>query len=156
MTTRTIEILQRNNIPYEEMEHPFSVTAQQTARLAHISGKRLAKSVVVEIDDQLAEVVLHADESVDLMALKDQTGAEHVRIVGEREFADRFPDCEFGAVPALGNLYGMPVYVSESLLHDDAIVVNPGSHRKLVKMMMADFKRITHPTVIEPTLGGVW
>jgi Ala-tRNA(Pro) deacylase len=57
-----------------------------------------------------------------------------VRLATEAEFASLFPDCELGAMPPLGELYGLPVYVDESLSVDKEIIFSAGTHRDAIRM----------------------
>jgi Ala-tRNA(Pro) deacylase len=104
------EFLDSNNVKYMVMSHSLAYTAQGVAALAHVSGKKLAKTVIVKIDGILAMAVIPASDHVDLDRLRILTGAEAVEVATEREFKDAFPDCETGAMPPFGNLYDMSVY----------------------------------------------
>jgi Ala-tRNA(Pro) deacylase len=91
-------------------------------------------------------IVLPATHNVDLDKLQVLTGAATVTVADEHEYADRFPDCEIGAMPPFGNLYGMPVLAAEVLLEDQQIVFNAGSHTESVKMELNEFVRLVKPT----------
>ena len=77
------------------------------------------------------------------------TGVQTAELASEREFKQHFPDCETGAMPPFGNLYGIPVYVDESLAEDREIAFNAGSHFELIKMAYRDFDRLVKPEVME-------
>ncbi len=149
MLHKSIEILRTNNVPYEEIAHSPTYTAEQTAHTTHISGKHLTKTVIVEIDGEMAMTILHTDEHVSISRLRELTGAHEVRIVSEQEFMEKFPDCEMGALPPFGNLYDMPVFVSPAVDQDENIIFNPGSHSDLVRISYQDFKRLVHPAVLD-------
>jgi Ala-tRNA(Pro) deacylase len=83
-----------------------------------------------------------------LIALKKAVGVKDAELASEREFKQHFPDCETGAMPPFGNLYGIPVYVDETLTEDDEIAFNAGSHRELIRMMYTDFDRLVRPEVM--------
>jgi Ala-tRNA(Pro) deacylase len=91
-----------------------SYTAQGVAAPTNISGKELAKTVIVKIDDALAMALLPASLHVDLSRLRSAASANHVALASEGEFKERFPDCEPGAMPPFGNLYYMPVFADDS------------------------------------------
>ena len=141
------EFLDSHNIKYMVLSHSLAYTAQGVAALAHVSGKKLAKTVIVEIDGILAMAVIPASEHVDLDQLRTLTGAKTIEIASEREFKDAFPDCETGAMPPFGNLYNMAVYVDVSLSQNEEITFSAGSHRELVRMQWADMARLVNPTV---------
>jgi Ala-tRNA(Pro) deacylase len=141
------EFLDRNNIKYVSIAHSKAYTAQGVAAIAHISGKELAKTVIVNADGKLVMAVLPASRQVDLGLLKQTIGAKSVRLASEAEFKDRFPDCEVGAMPPFGNLYDIPVYVDETLAEDKEIAFNAGSHYELIRLAYDDFVNLVRPTV---------
>jgi len=147
--TKLQQFLDQNNIHYMRISHSPAYTAQGIAALAHISGKELAKTVVLKIDGVLALAVLPASSQIDLRRLKVALGADSVLLATEAEFKDKFPDCETGAMPPFGNLYDMPVYVDESLTQDQEISFNAGSHRDLIRMAYADFQKLVNPLVLQ-------
>jgi len=142
------EFLDSHNIKYVTIRHSRAFTAQETAATAHVPVKELAKTVMVKINGKMAMAVLPASSKVDFDLLKKVMGSGKVEIASEKEFKDLFPDCEIGAMPPFGNLYGMDVFVAESLTEDKEIAFNAGSHRELVKMTYKDFEKLVKPKVI--------
>lgn len=145
------EFLDQNGIKYVTITHSPTYTAQEIAASAHISGKLVAKTVIVKLDGRLAMAVLPADRMVVLDDLREITGSENVQFAHEDEFRHIFPDCEVGAMPPFGNLYGMEVYVAERLTQDEEIAFNAGSHTELIKMDFRDFERLVRPKVMSFT-----
>ena len=149
MPTRKLkEFLDENGVKYLAMQHSPAFTAQEIAASAHVPGKELAKTVIVRLDGELVMCVLPALERVDLNQLKDTAGAHSAALAAESDFKDLFPGCEVGAMPPFGNLYDMKVFVSESLLEDEEIAFNAGSHRELIRLRYKDFDRLVKPTVM--------
>jgi Ala-tRNA(Pro) deacylase len=142
------EFLDRNRIKYVVISHSPAHTAQEIAASAHIPGREMAKTVIVKIDGRLAMAVLPASELVDLDLLADAAFARRLELAEEEEFGDRFPDCQLGAMPPFGNLYGMDVYVAESLAEGDEIAFNGGSFTELVRMAYADYARLVKPRIL--------
>ena len=140
--------LDENRIKYVNIRHSQAFTAQEIAASAHIRGKDLAKTVVVRVDGKMAMAVLPASARVDLKALKDVTGAHHVDLASEKEFRDRFPDCELGAMPPFGNLYDMDVFASARLTEDEEIAFNAGTHTELIRLSYRDFERLVRPRIL--------
>ncbi|HEY7536262.1 MAG TPA: YbaK/EbsC family protein, partial [Thermodesulfobacteriota bacterium] len=87
----------------------------------------------------------------DFERLKSAIEAKQIELASEKEFQKLFPDCEVGAMPPFGNLYGLPVYVAKPLKEDKEIVYNAGSHTEAIRMQYVDFDRLVKPTVIEYT-----
>ncbi len=144
--TRLKEFLDKEHIKYVSIGHSPAFTAQEIAEAAHIPGKKLAKSVIVKIDGKLAMVVVPASEHVRLTHLRETLGAHDVELADEAEFEKAFPDCETGAMPPFGNLYGMKVFVDQSLREDEEIAFNAGTHDELIRLPYAEYERLVHPT----------
>ncbi len=144
--TRLKDFLDSRHVRYVSIGHSPAFTAQEIAARAHIPGKELAKTVIVRIDGELAMVVTSAAEQVRLEQLKNVLGAKQVELAEEREFRDAFPDCETGAMPPFGNLYDMPVFVTQALREDEEIAFNAGSHSELIKLSYSEYERLVQPT----------
>ncbi len=146
VSTRLKILLDENKVPYSVMTHQTTYTAQGTAATMQISAKELAKTVVLWAGDEMIMAVLPAPKHVKLHKL----GAElrkPLRLASEQEFNNRFPDCELGAMPPIGSLYNLPVYVDESLADDEEIVFNAGTHHDAIRMRYDDFVRLVKPKV---------
>jgi len=141
--------LDENKVKYISIQHSSAYTAQEIAAIAHIPGKDLAKTVIIKIDGKMAMAVLPASYKVSFDNLKDTLGAKEVRLAYEQEFIDKFPDCEVGAMPPFGNIYGMDVYVAESLAEDEEIAFNACNHTELIKMSFSDFEKLVKPKRIK-------
>jgi Ala-tRNA(Pro) deacylase len=141
------EFLNAHNVKYVTITHSPAFTAQEIAASAHIPGKELAKTVMVNIDGKMAMAVLPASSKVNLEALKNAAGAKTAELASEDEFQRAFPDCDIGAMPPFGNLYGMDVFASEALAQDENIAFNAGSHVELVRLAYKDFERQVRPRV---------
>jgi Ala-tRNA(Pro) deacylase len=142
------EFLDNNNIKYITITHSPAYTAQEIAASAHIPGRELAKTVIVKADDKMAMAVLPAYAQINFELFKCLARFENLELANEEAFKDKFPESEIGAMPPFGNLYGMEVYVSDSLTRDKEIVFNAGSHSELIKMAYKDFDRLVKPKVI--------
>lgn len=141
------EFLDNQNIKYVTISHSAAYTAQEIAASAHIPGKELAKTVMVKIDGKMAMAVLPASYNVDFDLFKKVAGTSKVELATEKEFKDMFPGCDVGAMPPFGNLYGMDVFVAESLAEDEEIAFNAGSHAELIRLAYKDFERLAKPKV---------
>ncbi|NIR85966.1 MAG: YbaK/EbsC family protein [Gammaproteobacteria bacterium] len=141
--------LDEHHVAYVSISHSPAYTAQETAASAHVRGGLLAKTLMVKVDGRMAMAVVAAPERVDLGKLRRALGAAHAELAGEHEFAQAFPDCDIGAMPPFGNLYGLTVYVSPRLAADREIVFNAGTHTELVRLAYEDFERLVAPTVVD-------
>ncbi len=129
--------------------HSPAYTAQEVAASAHVSGKELAKTVILKLDGKLAMCVMPAYQRVDFEKCKEQMNAREVQLADEEEFKYAFPGCEIGAMPPFGNLYDMPVFVCKSLTENEVIAFNAGSHRELIKLPYRDFEKLVKPKVVQ-------
>ena len=146
---RLRQFLDNYNIRYVVISHSVAYTAEAIAALTHIPGKELAKTVIVKIDDTLAMAVVIRVAARGSGAFEGGDEGETVRLAAENEFKGRFPDCETGAMPPFGNLYGMNVFADEDLSRDKEIVFNAGSHRELMRLAWEDFERLVQPKLMK-------
>lgn len=150
MATQLIkEFLDQNAIPHRSVPHPQTYTAQRTAQVTHIKGREFAKTVIVKVDGRICMAVLPAHHHVDVDKLRSATGAKQLDLAREDDLRKLFPDCETGAMPPFGNLYGMDVWVQEDLTRDEQIAFNAGTHTELIRMSYRDFEKLVHPEVAD-------
>lgn len=142
------EFLDSHEVKYRSITHSPAYTAQEIAAAAHIRGKELAKTIMVLIDGKMAMAVLPSNNIVDFDQFRKKIGAKRIELATEAEFRDMFPDCELGAMPPFGNLYGMEVFVDRSLKEDKEIAFNAGSHSELIRLTYSDFDRLVKPKVM--------
>jgi Ala-tRNA(Pro) deacylase len=148
------EFLDSHGVRYSALTHSLAYTAQEIAAAAHVRGREMAKTVIIRIDGRLAMAVLPSSQKVDLASLKQATGADAVELATEQEFRSAFPECELGAMPPFGNLYGMDVYLDQRLSHDEVIAFNAGSHTELVKLLFRDFESLVRPKIVQLSLSN--
>lgn len=149
------QFLDENHIKYVTMRHSPAYTAQEIAASAHVSGRELAKTVMIKVDGKMSMAVLPASFHVDFDQLKGVLGNVKVQLATETEFKDLFPDCELGAMPPFGNLYDLNVYVAASLAEDEEIAFNAGSHTELIRLAYRDFERLVKPKVLRFAVQNV-
>jgi Ala-tRNA(Pro) deacylase len=138
--------LAEQGIAYEVSEHRETFTAQEMAAAAHVPGARVAKVVMLMADGKLAMAVLAAPDHVSLTKARSALGAKEVRLATEAQFGAAFPDCDLGAAPPFGVVYGMPTYLDQRLLGADVIVFAAGSHRHSMHMTLAVYRQAAQPT----------
>jgi len=148
---RLKKFLDENHVRYVTIKHSTAYTSSEAAQSAHISGRDLAKTVVVNFDGKMGLVVLPSSGQINWDKLKQETGFKEVALAKEDEFKKKFPDCEIGAMPPFGNLYGMNVYVAQSLESYEDIAFNAGTHKELIMMAYTDFDSLVEPAMINCT-----
>ncbi|MBN1290823.1 MAG: YbaK/EbsC family protein [Candidatus Latescibacteria bacterium] len=142
------EFLDSHQIKYVTISHSKAYTAQEVAATSHVPGKELAKTVIIKIDGKMAMAVLPSSFQVDFYLLKKAMGANIIDLAEEGEFKDTFPGCDVGAMPPFGNLYGMAVYVDNTLSEDKEIAFNAGTHTELIRLAYKDFEQLVQPTLL--------
>ena len=133
--------LTQTGVQYEIIEHPHTSNSTHTAEAAHVPGARLAKSVVLEDGDKYLMAVVPATHSVDIGALYRRYGRE-VGLASEEQIAGLFADCEPGAVPPLGQVYGIETILDEAFVDAEDVYFEGGDHRALVHVIGSDFLKL--------------
>jgi len=148
LAPRLHNFLDQEHTPYTTLHHDRTVTAHETASATHLSRNLFAKTVMLKIDGALAMMVMPTAYRIDLVRLSRALGGPMVELADETEFKDAFPDCEVGAMPPFGHLYGMPVYVDSRLASQSDIAFNAGTHTDAVRMPYAEFERLAKPELL--------
>ena len=148
LSPRLHNFLDEHHGHYTALSHDRTITADQTAAAAHVGRQHFAKTVMLKVDGALARMVMPASYRVDLVRLSRALGGSGVELAQENEFSDAFPDCELGAMPPFGHLYGLPVYVDSRLTGHADIAFNAGSHTDVVRMPYDEFERLAQPQLL--------
>lgn len=144
---KLIDYLEENQVKFTRIIHSTAYTAQVIAHRAHISGNMLAKTVVLkDPEENFLMAVLPANYQIDMEKISEVYGNK-LMLATEDEFRKLFPGCETGGMPPFGNLFGLPVYISETMGKCEDIVFNAGNHRELLQLQCNDFKRLVNPSV---------
>ena len=149
LANRVQQCLDQNGIGYEHLAHRRDSTARQTAHDCQLKPCDFAKVVGLEAQGRQMLAVLAANQSVNLQRLQRHLGADRLWLMPESTMATFFPDCEIGAWPPLGNLYGLTVFISPALTQCETISFNAGTHEDVIQMRYADFDRLVRPTVVD-------
>jgi Ala-tRNA(Pro) deacylase len=147
--SRLEQYFRDNGVEFTAMTHHTAYTAQEVAAAQTVSGKHVAKVVMVNADGRIVMLVMPASCRIDFAKLKGVLGAQEARLAKEAEFSGLFPDCDTGAMPPFGNLYKVPVYVDRVLTEDPEIVIQAGTHRDSMKIAYKDYARLAQPVVAD-------
>jgi Ala-tRNA(Pro) deacylase len=160
LSERVRSFLDSNHAEYTLSVHPKAFTAREVALAEHLPAREVAKTVVVFGDAEYHIIVIPASRLVDFQELRPALGLSQVRLATEDELCALFADCELGAMPPLGCVYGLPVYLDSALAGAPMIAFNAGSHREVVHMPTAEFRRLVHPAIVsltrEPAAQHAW
>jgi Ala-tRNA(Pro) deacylase len=148
MNDKLRDMLRRRTARFEVITHPEVYTAQERAAACGITGRRLAKVVVVRDGDWFGLAVIPAAAYVDFDQLRTLTGRPQLTLAIEQELAPLFPDCEPGAMPPFGRLYGLSAaFLDISLVEEPELVFEGGTHREEVRMPMDEYLRVEEPAI---------
>ena len=148
MVPRSItRYLESHDVAFRTRRHPRAVTAQELAHALHVTGERVAKSVIIDVDGERWIAVLPATEVLDTLRVSEALGVHTVLLVDEEEFEDAFPDCELGAEPPFGRLYGMRVIADTNLAAQGLVWFRAGSHEEALEMIWEDFVDLERPVI---------
>jgi len=134
--------LAAKHVQYDVMAHEHTSSAMQTAEACRVSGDRVAKAVLLRDDTGYALAVLPASHRIRLSELRKQLG-DDVGLATEREAAELFQDCTRGALPAVGDCYGLEMIVDRSIEEQPEIYFEGGDHGTLIHMSHAQFANLT-------------
>jgi Ala-tRNA(Pro) deacylase len=151
MLVKLKEVLDKAKIPYEIYNHPRAFTAQEIAATQHVTGRAMAKVVILEVDGSYIMAVIPSNRMVSLGKVRANLGAKKVELALEERFAGLFPECEVGAMPPFGNLFGLPVYLDPALEKYDFVYFNAGNHLQTVRLKLRDLKRLVKPRMMSLT-----
>lgn len=147
--------LDQHFVCYETRPHVTDFTALETAEHTHTPGDAFAKAVIILGDGELIMTVVPAHHHVALERLGRKLRLRHVKLAREWRLRSHFPDCDLGAIPPFGNLYGMKTLVSPVVAGNETIVFNAGSHEMVISMSYEDYERLVGPKVIRD-LSSPW
>lgn len=133
------DYLERWGIDYEVLRHPHSHSSLETAEAAHVSGEKLAKCVLTEDYQGYLMVVLPASHQVEFERLDEELD-RRLSLASERELGSIFNDCELGAIPPLGEAYGVDVALDESLATCEDVYFEAGDHTELIHVSGEAFR----------------
>ncbi|QRK12727.1 YbaK/EbsC family protein [Archangium violaceum] len=143
------DYLRQQHVPFLRHWHPRAITAQELAQALHVTGYRVAKSVIVRAGQQLWICLPPASETLDLKKVREALGVREVQLATEDDFANHFPDCELGAEPPFGHLYGLPVLMDESLGVAEDLLLRAGSHEEALEVSVEDFIALESPQMAD-------
>ena len=146
MPKRLQSHLKENHITYSVIQHAPTYSAQVAASIMHIPGKEVAKTAALCAGEKILLAVLPASYRINFEKLSAIVG-EKVQLMEEQRCVGMFPDCEPGAIPPFGELYGVPVYMDEALADDPEIVLGSGALSESLLVSNADFTRVVKPKI---------
>lgn len=148
MLKRLTDYLDKNSIKYVQLTHSPAYTASEVAATAHMPGRMMAKAVIAVTEGKMTVLVLPAASMVDFGVLRNAMNVSDIRLATETEFKEIFKDCEIGAMPPFGNLFGLDTVVDRGLTGTHDIAFNAGNHKELIRLSYPDFERLARPRIL--------
>ncbi|MCW8847018.1 MAG: YbaK/EbsC family protein [Gammaproteobacteria bacterium] len=141
VSKRIADLLTREKLEYSTVHHAHSETSDTTAEAAHVSGERLAKAILLKDNRGYLLAVVPATHALETGTLNQKIRRPMI-MAAEAEIARLFPDCEVGAIPAIGRAYGLTTVVEHSLCELPEVFFEAGDHETLVRVDCENFKRL--------------
>ncbi len=134
--------MDRCRVQFEELGHPPTLEAARTAEAAHVSGRQVAKGVLVRAGEEYMLAVAPSSRRVDFDRLRRWLGRE-VQLASEADSGPLFPDCDLGAIPPVGAAFGLETILDDDMLNTEHIYFEGGDHKTLVHVDAANWRRLT-------------
>ena len=151
--------LEEKDINFETVEHAHSATAVESAHAAHLPAHQVAKAVVLRDEDGYVLSVLPANHSLEIAWVNEELD-RNLQLAQEEEFKNLFEDCEMGAVPALGEAYGIQVIWDDELQYTADVYIEAGDHEHLIWLERRDFRdlmsSLPHTIISKDEEVGCW
>lgn len=159
IATTLISYLKEKGIRYDLVEHAHTETAVDSAHAANLPPHQVAKAVVLRDDAGYVLSVLPANHSLEIDWVNQELGRK-LELACEKEFGELFVDCEPGAVPALGEAYGIQVIWDDELAYTADVYIEAGDHEHLIWLDRRDFKKLMgslpHSIISKDAEVGSW
>jgi Ala-tRNA(Pro) deacylase len=130
------------NLVYDVVAHEPTMSSMRTAEACRVSGDRVAKAVVLRDEYGYVLAILPASHHIRLNDLRTQLGLD-VDFAAEYEIEELFDDCVPGAIPPVGECYGLDTVVDDSIEKQPEVYLEGGDHATLVHMSHAQFATLT-------------
>ena len=149
VNNKVMEYLDKNKAEYRVVTHDRVFTTIAEARALGIEADEIAKCLVIKIRSELALAVIPGGHRINNRKIREACGNKHARMATEDELGADFSQWELGAVPPLGELFRLPVYMDRSLIGNETVLFSGGSHTESIKMNTADFINLIKPDLVD-------
>jgi len=134
VATTVENYLKAKQVAFTLLEHDYCEGSYNTARVAKIDDHCLAKGVLLRDEDFHYTLCVLPTRNKILRHTLNQIFDRHMELVEEEELVEIFRDCAEGAIPALGEAYGLDVIWDEELMGVEEIYIEAGDHRHLIRL----------------------
>jgi len=133
--------LKDQNVEYELVHHPITYSSHETALAAHVDEDHIAKAVIVKDKKGYAMVVITGSDWVEMNDLQAEINRKF-ELAEESELKKLFSDCKLGAIPPLGQAYGIETYLDDRLNTLANIYLEAGDHENLLHIHSNEFHKL--------------
>ena len=159
IATTLINYLEEKGVSYDLVEHARTSTSFATARAADLPPHQVAKAVVLKDEEGYVVSVLPTNHSLEIDWVNEELNRK-LELACEDEFKSLFEDCEAGAVPALGDAYGIQVIWDDDLAYTSDVYIEAGDHRHLIWLDRRSFRTLMsslpHTVISKDKEVGCW
>lgn len=139
------DYLLHRHVPFEVVLHRPAPCASRLAECLHVPGRAVAKGVLLRAGGGYLLAILPATHRVDFTRLRETLGLSQLGLATEDEVAHIFHDCERGALPPFGRLYGLTTVMDPSLAGSSVILVEGNMRHEGLRIRLRDFEAVETP-----------
>ena len=159
MLSQLVQVLRQRGAHFEIVHHGRAPAGMQEAIALGLAPGNVLKAVVLESHGSPALAVVPADRRLDMRLIRSALGDPHARLASEAEIEHDLPGCELGAVPALGSVFHVPVYVDPDVLGHPVVAFAGGTQTESVKgptdeLFLGEFVTVAPIAESPEALGG--
>jgi Ala-tRNA(Pro) deacylase len=143
-----LDYLQGRGVTFQVIPHAAASSAEEAATIIGVDPAEMADTVALIEGLEMSLAVIPASDRLDPSAIAAAIG-DRARPADEDEIRHAFPDFEPGALPPLGLLLNVPMYVDPALIERETIVFPAGRNTQAIRIRTEDLFR-GDPIVVTP------
>jgi Ala-tRNA(Pro) deacylase len=133
--------LEQHGISYELVPHRHTESSMNAASVAHIPAAKIAKPVILEDEKGYLMAVVPAHHHVKISEVNKILGRK-MGLATEQELGSLFSDCEEGAIPPVGQAYGLETIVDNCLGECPDLYLEAGDHEDFIHLQSASYLKL--------------
>jgi Ala-tRNA(Pro) deacylase len=144
-----LRYLQSNSIPFVVDGIPSVPTGFEPRALSALADVRRVRVTPVQVNRQVWLAIVDETRQLQPEMVRRVFGGRLITRVHDEDLSLLFPGCQTAAIPPLGNLFGVPVMLDESLSDAPAVSFAAFAPEVSVVMRTADLRALANPVVAE-------
>ena len=142
------DVLNNEKIEYEVVENKPVFTSKEAAEVRGTELKQGTKALICKTEEGFIQAVVSGAKELDIMKLQQLTLFKKIEMANAKEVRQA-TGCNIGSVPPFGNLFNLKVYFDKSVVENEVVAFNAGSHTRSIKMKAKDLVRVVNPVIGE-------